>query len=85
MHLSERQLGRVFRSELGATPGGYVERVRIERARSLLETDGGSVEAVARRCGFGTVETMRRSFRRRLHTSPAEYRERFQTPSREGA
>lgn len=80
MHLSERQLGRVFRAELGATPADYVEQVRVERARSMFETldaRAGTVEHVARRCGFGGPEVMRRAFQRRLRTSPSEYRERF--------
>lgn len=83
MHLSERQLGRVFRTELGATPAAYVEQARVERARSMLETldaRSGSVEHVARRCGFGGSEVMRRAFQRRLRTSPSEYRERFRSP-----
>lgn len=77
MHLSERQLSRVFRSELGATPAAYVEQTRIERARSMLETNGDSLELVARRCGFAGAEVMRRAFQRRISTSPREYRQRF--------
>ena len=80
MHLSERQLGRVFRRELGASPAGYVEQVRLERARTLLETDGDSLDRVASRSGFAGAEVMRRAFQRRLGTSPSEYRERFRSP-----
>jgi len=80
MHLSERQLSRTFRRELGATPADYVEQVRIERARGMLETDGESLERVAGRCGFASAEVMRRAFRRRLGASPREYRERFRSP-----
>ena len=49
----------------------------MERARALLESSSEAVDEVARRCGFGTVETMRRSFRRRLGVSPGLYRDRF--------
>jgi transcriptional regulator GlxA family with amidase domain len=83
MHLSERQLGRVFRRELGATPADYVEQVRVERARTLLETldaQEGTLERVARSCGFASAEVMRRAFRRRLGTNPSQYRERFRSP-----
>ena len=80
MHLSERQLSRVFRRELGSTPADYVEQARIERARTLLETDGSSLDRVARRSGFAGAEVMRRAFQRRLGTSPSEYRERFRSP-----
>ena len=81
MHLSERQLSRVFGAELGATPADYVERLRVERARSMLETDGASLESVASRCGFGGAEVMRRAFHRRLGASPSDYRSRFRIPA----
>ncbi len=80
MHLSERQLSRVFRDELGAAPADYVEQARVERARSLLETEGAGLEAIAARCGFASAEVMRRAFHRRLATSPREYRARFRSP-----
>lgn len=80
VHLSERQFGRVFARELGTTPADYVERVRVEQARGLLESDGDSLESVASRTGFASAEVMRRAFRRRLGASPREYRERFRAP-----
>ena len=55
----------------------HVELLRVERARVLLETTHAGVETVAARCGFGTVETMRRAFARRLGVAPAAYRRRF--------
>jgi transcriptional regulator GlxA family with amidase domain len=75
--MSERNFGRAFRAEIGMTPAAFVEGARVERARSALEAGEQNVEAVARDCGFGTVETMRRAFRRRLGVSPADYRSRF--------
>ena len=80
VHLSERQFARVFRREVGASPGDYVERLRVERARSVLETGSGSLEEIARRCGFAGAELMRRAFQRRIGTSPSEYRNRFRPP-----
>lgn len=77
VHMSPRNFARAFARESGATPGAYVESVRVERARIALEATGATVEAVAHECGFGTVETMRRAFHRRLAVSPAAYRERF--------
>jgi transcriptional regulator GlxA family with amidase domain len=75
--MSPRNFARAFRREVGVTPAAYVTALRIERARQELEAGDAPVEVVAQRCGFGTVETMRRTFRRRLRTSPAEYRDRF--------
>jgi transcriptional regulator GlxA family with amidase domain len=59
------------------TPAAYVESVRVEQARIALEGSDAQVEVIARHCGFGTVETMRRSFHRRLGVGPAAYRSRF--------
>jgi transcriptional regulator GlxA family with amidase domain len=75
--MSPRNFARAFRAEVGVTPGAYVAGLRLERARLELESGDAPVEEVARRCGFGTVETMRRTFHRRLRTSPSEYRDRF--------
>ena len=76
-HMSERNFARAFRRELGLTPAAYVEIARVEAARMALETTATPVETVARQAGFGTVETMRRAFHRRLGVGPAEYRARF--------
>ncbi len=81
-HLSERHFARAFRAETLVTPGAYVERLRVEAARLRLETTGAGLDSVARACGFGTAETMRRAFHRRLGVAPAGYRRHF-TPTAE--
>jgi transcriptional regulator GlxA family with amidase domain len=75
--MSERNFARTFRREVGMTPAAYVETSRVESARMALESGGEPIETVASRTGFGTVETMRRAFRRRLGVSPGDYRNRF--------
>jgi transcriptional regulator GlxA family with amidase domain len=79
-HMSERNFARAFRKELGMTPAAYVETARVEAARIALESADTPVEVVARKNGFGTVETMRRAFHRRLGVGPADYRARFKSP-----
>ena len=75
--MSERNFARCFTAEVGMTPARYVERVRVETARRLLEDSDEGVEAIAAASGFGTAETMRRTFLRLLRTNPTEYRRRF--------
>lgn len=77
MHLSPRQLARVFRRELGTSPADFVERARVERARSELEAGSRTIDEIARSSGFASAEVMRRAFHRRLGTNPREYRARF--------
>jgi transcriptional regulator GlxA family with amidase domain len=76
-YMSERNFSRAFKAETGMTPAAYVEALRVERARLALETTAERADAIARRCGFGTPETMRRAFARRLGVSPAAYRTHF--------
>ncbi|HET9162992.1 MAG TPA: GlxA family transcriptional regulator [Solirubrobacterales bacterium] len=75
--MSPRNFARAFRRELGTTPAAYVERMRVEFARSRLESGDTPIDLVAVECGFGTVETLRRTFQRRVGASPSQYRERF--------
>ncbi|MFB7538729.1 GlxA family transcriptional regulator [Streptomyces zaomyceticus] len=78
--LSPRHFARAFRAETGTTPGRYVDRVRLEHARRLLEETSRGVEEVARAAGYGTSEAMRRAFTKALGTAPADYRRRFHAP-----
>ncbi|MFH8617672.1 GlxA family transcriptional regulator [Streptomyces sp. NPDC017979] len=82
--LSPRHFARAFRAETGVTPGRYVERVRLEHARRLLEETCDGVEEVSRASGYGTPEAMRRAFVRALGTAPAAYRRRFHVPAPAG-
>ncbi|MFD7337709.1 GlxA family transcriptional regulator [Streptomyces violascens] len=80
--LSPRHFARAFHAETGTTPGRYVERVRLEHARRLLEETPSGVREVSRAAGYGTPEAMRRAFVKTLGTAPAEYRRRFRpTPA----
>jgi transcriptional regulator GlxA family with amidase domain len=77
--MSVRHFSRVFAAEVGETPARFVERVRFEAARRELETTEDTLEVIATRCGFGTAETLRRVFQRRLNVPPESYRRRFRT------
>ena len=77
--MSPRNFSRAFRREVGVTPARFVERVRVEAARRRLEDTTLSVEEVAAGCGFGTAETMRRTFLRVVRVTPTDYRIRFRS------
>ncbi|MGI5502665.1 GlxA family transcriptional regulator [Lentzea sp. CA-135723] len=74
--VSARHLARLFASELGTTPARFVEQVRLDHAKALLDA-GHGVARVAKLAGFGSSETMRRVFVARFGASPSEYRARF--------
>ena len=80
-----RHFARVFTEEVGESPGKFVERVRVDAAREWLETTDDTLAVIAARCGFGTDETLRRAFCRRLGVTPAAYRRRFHTGSTHGS
>ncbi|MEU4442260.1 DJ-1/PfpI family protein [Actinosynnema sp. NPDC050801] len=77
--MSPRHFARVFPRRVGVSPARYVERVRVEAAAGVLESGDEGLEVVARRCGFGSAETLRRAFLRVLGVPPGGYRDRFRT------
>ena len=83
--MSPRNFSRAFVREVGLTPAAWVETVRVQCAQRLLEAGSQPIETVARESGFGTVETLRRAFGRRLGVSPGQYRDRFQAALHDAA
>jgi transcriptional regulator GlxA family with amidase domain len=77
--MSSRHFSRVFTEQVGETPARYVEQVRVEAARHELETTTVSLDVIAERCGFGTAESLRRAFQRRVGVAPDAYRRRFRS------
>jgi transcriptional regulator GlxA family with amidase domain len=75
--MSPRNFARAFRRETGTTPAAYVEQLRVETAKRLLETTDLSVSAIAKRLGMRHAETLHRAFSRRAGTTPDRYRQHF--------
>jgi transcriptional regulator GlxA family with amidase domain len=83
--VSPRHLARLFKAELDTTPARFVEQVRLDTAKSLLDA-GHTVTETARLAGFGSDETLRRAFTTKFGLSPSYYRGRFRLGARaEGA
>lgn len=78
--LPRRTFARRFRAATGYSPLEYVQALRIEEAKQILETSGAAVEEVGREVGYDDVASFRRLFRRLAGMSPGEYRRKFQLP-----
>jgi AraC family transcriptional activator FtrA len=76
---------RRFRAATGMTPADWITRMRLDRARELLESTRLPMDSIAARAGLGTATTLRHHFRSRLGISPLEYRRRFSQTRRCGA
>jgi transcriptional regulator GlxA family with amidase domain len=75
--MSERSFSRHYAEAMGVTPARAIERLRVEAARRLLSQSRLPVKRISQRCGFGSEETMRRSFLRVISATPNDYRARF--------
>lgn len=76
-HMSPRHFARVFPQETGMSPARYVEQLRLDRARELLESGEAHMQTVAVEAGFGSEERLRRAFQRRMGVTPTQYLEHF--------
>ena len=76
-HMSPRNFARAFLATAGTTPAKFVEQARIDAARLKLEQSDATIDRIARECGFGLPERMRRAFHRQLSIDPSSYRKTF--------
>lgn len=74
---SPRTVARLFMKELGQTPHDFVESVRIDQARNLLEATERPIKTISFDCGFASPQQMRAAFQRRLGVTPGRYRDSF--------
>lgn len=75
--MSQRSFIRHYRAATGVSPARAVERIRLDAAQRMLAETGQPIKRIAQRCGFGSEETLRQSFRRLLGIAPSDFRERF--------
>ena len=81
LSISKRTLMRRFQKSLGVSPSQYLQRLRIDKARWLLESTGLSTELIAEQVGYRDPSSLRRLFAREIDMSMADYRQRFRIHS----
>jgi AraC-like DNA-binding protein len=72
-----------FAAAAGQTPASYLREKRIEEARRLLRESTASVQVIARKCGFSSIQTFSRSFRQTTGQTPTAYRREAGVGNRE--
>lgn len=75
--LNARTFSRRFRAATGQTPLDYVQAMRIEEAKQMLETGDASLDEIAASVGYEDPSSFRKLFRRKAGLSPAAYRRKF--------
>ena len=75
--LSPRTFIRRFKTATGMTPNTYLQNLRIERAKVLLESTRDSIERITEKVGYEDANSFRRLFRERTGISPGAYRRKF--------
>jgi len=76
-NVSQRTLIRRFNNALGVPPNTYLQSVRIERARKMLEESDYNVDTVMNKVGYEDSSSFRRLFKKKTGVTPTEYRTRF--------
>ncbi|MES1158907.1 MAG: helix-turn-helix domain-containing protein [Terricaulis silvestris] len=79
--MSNRTFMRRFKAATGRLPGAYLQGVRIETAKAMLERERASVQSIAAAVGYDDASFFRSLFRRATGMNPAEYRARFASMS----
>jgi transcriptional regulator GlxA family with amidase domain len=78
--LPERSFHRRFRKATGHAPLAYVQRLRVERAKTKLESSDEPVEEICWSIGYEDASSFRRLFKRMVGISPGAYRKKFRLP-----
>jgi transcriptional regulator GlxA family with amidase domain len=71
---------RRFKAATGHTPIAYAQRIRVERAKRLLETSDEPIERISWAVGYEDPASFRRLFKRLTGLAPGAYRQRFRVP-----
>jgi transcriptional regulator GlxA family with amidase domain len=75
--MSPRHFSRVCLREVKMNPGQFVDRLRVEAAQQMIDSSSKGLKEIADACGFGSADSMRRTFQRVIGITASEYTERF--------
>ena len=75
--MSPRHFSRVCLREMKMNPGQFVDRLRVEAAQQMIDSSSMGLKEIADDCGFGSADSMRRTFQRVIGITAGEYTERF--------
>ena len=82
--LTKRTFDRRFRAATGYSPLAYIQALRVEEAKQMLETGSAPVESIGREVGYEDAASFRRLFRRHAGMPPGDYRRKFRIPQERG-
>jgi len=74
---SRRNLVRRFKQTTGDSPQEFIQKMRVDRAKTLLETGSLAIEEIVERVGYQDNSSFTRLFRRHTNFSPKEYRDQY--------
>ena len=77
--LAERSFKRRFKTATGYAPIDYVQKLRVEEAKHMLEATSEAIDQIARNTGYEDPTSFRRLFKRLTGVTPGRYRQRFQS------
>jgi transcriptional regulator GlxA family with amidase domain len=77
IRMSPRHFSRVGLREMKMNPGQFVDRLRVEAAQQMIDSSSMGLKEIADACGFGSADSMRRTFQRVMGITAGEYTERF--------
>jgi AraC-like DNA-binding protein len=74
LHISQRQLTRMFKDHLEISPYQYLLNLRFKKACELLKHQDNSIKTIASSCGFSSSNNFCTAFKKRFDCSPDAYR-----------
>jgi transcriptional regulator GlxA family with amidase domain len=75
--MSARHFSRVCLREMHMNPGQFVDRMRVEAARQMIDSSAMGLKEIADACGFNSADSMRRTFLRVIGVTAGDYTQRF--------